>query len=96
MIKISGKEFPFRFALKAQRELSSLEDTSKVDDVYLIYLGLKYGALDEGLKWEYTEDEILDLLEKDMDAFEKCCELLGRDMASLKKKRAKAMNVLLE
>lgn len=96
MIKIGDKEYPFHFALKAQKEMQQCEDLTKKEDSYFIYLGLKYGALDNGQKWELTEDQVLDMLEKDMDAFGRAADLLAKQMDSLKKKRANLIKILYQ
>lgn len=95
MIKIGDKEYPFRFALKAQREMSQCENLETKDDVYFIYLGLKYGAIDDGQKWELNEDQVLDMLENDMEAYGRLCEVLGKQMGDLKKKRGPVFRELL-
>ena len=83
-VKLKGEDHPFLFAIKAQREMTG-EDLTAKDDIYFIWLGLKYGAKKEGKEFPYTEEALVDILEDDMAAYEKLCVLLGADMGTLKK-----------
>ena len=82
-IKLNEKKYPFWFAMKAQREMMN-EDMSKKDDVYLIWLGLKYGAVAEKTEFNISEDELLDIFELDQDAFKQAYKILSEQMGKLK------------
>lgn len=92
-ITIEKKEYPFLFAIKAQREMSNA-DLEKKDDIYFIYLGLKYGSKKEGKEFPFTEDALLDIFENDLGAYEKACGLLGAHMGKLKKLKEMALQGL--
>jgi hypothetical protein len=93
-LQLNGKDYPFWFALKAQREMSKCKTLVDKDDTYFIWLGLKYGAKKENIGFELTEDGLVDLLEDDLEAYEKACQLLGEQMGKLKKMKSKALEVL--
>jgi len=67
-IKVKGESLPFWFALKAQIELARSESAGK-DNLYLIWLGLKYGAIKEGKEFTMLESDILDAFEDDIDEY---------------------------
>lgn len=92
---IKGEEHPFRFAIKAQREMSQCKDLEKKDDIYFIWLGFKYGSMSEGKTFPFSEDQLVDIFDADMDAFGQACELLAKDMGDLKKKKAIAIKALM-
>ena len=93
MIKLKGEDYPFLFAIKAQREMLD-QDITKKDDIYFIYLGFKFGSKKEGKEFPFTEDGLVDIFEDDLDAYEKACEQLGADMGKLKKLKGLAMKGL--
>jgi hypothetical protein len=93
VVKLKGEEYPFLFAIKAQKEVQKTEVIDK-DDIYFIWLGFKYGAKKEGKEFPFTEDALEDIFENDMEAYAKSCELLGEDMGTLKKLKALAMKGL--
>ena len=91
MIKLKGEDYPFLFANKANREMSSNEDLVKKDDIYFIYLGFKYGSKRENKEFPFTEEALEDIFEDDLEAYEKAAIQLGEDMGKLKKIKALAM-----
>jgi len=92
-LKLNKKEYPFLFAIKAQKEMAAADLTSK-DDLYFIWLGLKYGAMAENKVFEFTEEGLVDLFEVDMDAYGAACDLLGSHMGKLKKMKSGALKAL--
>ncbi len=94
-ITIEKKKYPFLFAIRAQREMSKCEELVKKDDVYFLWLAFKYGAQKESKDCPFTEDELVDMFEDDMDLFAKCEVLLGEQMGKLKAAKAPAMKALL-
>ena len=92
-IKLKEKEHPFLFAIKAQREMGKVDLTQK-DDIYFIWLGLKYGAIKQGIEFKMTEDDLVDIFEDDLDAYEKGCKVLGDHLGKLKKMKGVAMQAL--
>lgn len=93
-LKLNDKTYPFWFALKAQREMSSCKNLVDKDDIYFIWLGLKYGAKKENITFDLTEDKLIDILEDDLKAYENACVLLGAQMGKLKEMKSKALEVL--
>lgn len=93
-LKLNGKNYPFWFAIKAQREMLGNKNLVDKDDIYFIWLGLKYGALKNKVPFDFTENALVDLLEDDMDAYGKACDLLGAHMGKLKQMKEKALQVL--
>lgn len=93
ILKLNGVEYPFHYAVKAQSEMGKV-DMSKKDDIYLIWLGLKYGAIKEKKKFVLTEENLLDIFEDDMDALGKACQLLATDLGKLKKMKEVLMPAL--
>ena len=93
-IEIKGEKHPFWFAVKAQREFEKSTKPEDNDDIHLIYLGLKYGAIKDKKEFPYTENALIDIFEDDMDAFDKASDMLGSHLGKLKKIKAKAMKFL--
>ena len=94
-LKLEGKDHPFLFAIKASKEMQKA-DLQEKDDLYFIYLGLKYGAIREKKQFPYTEDALIDIFEDDLEAYEHACDLLGSHMGKLKKMKAKMMQALAD
>ena len=82
-IKLNEKKYPFWFAMKAQREMIKADMTDK-DDIYLIFLGLKYGGIKEKTPIDIDEEGLLDIFEDDMNAFKAAYQLLTKQMGELK------------
>jgi len=82
-IELNGKEHPFWFAMKAQREMMSVDMEGK-DDIYLIWLGLKYGAKLEKVEFTLSEDDLLDIFEVNKDQFKDAYKLLAKQMGELR------------
>jgi len=93
ILKLAGKDHPFLFAIKAQREMSKV-NLSEKDDIYFIWLGLKYGAIKDQKEFNLSEDDLVDLFEDDLDAYEQGCKLLGDHLGKLKKMKGVAMQAL--
>jgi len=93
-IKLKDKEYPFLFAIKAQKEMQQCEDLIKKDDTYFIWLGLKYGSIAEEKDFTLTEDQLIDIFELDLECFEKAATLLGSQVGKLKKAKGTLTNVL--
>jgi hypothetical protein len=92
-LKLGKTEYPFLFAIKAQREMGK-ENLTEKDDIYFIWLGLKYGAIKDGRTFDLTEDDLVDLFEDDLEAYEHGCKLLGEHLGKLKKMKGVAMQAL--
>jgi len=86
-LKLNKKEYPFLFAIKAQKEMAAADLAAK-DDMYFIWLGLKFGAMAENKIFEFTEEGLVDLFEVDLDAYGEACNLLGAHMGKLKKMKS--------
>jgi hypothetical protein len=82
-IKINGKEYPFWFALKAQRSLSDVKNLADKDDMFYLWIAMKYGAIKEKQKFELTEEQVYDLMDSDVDAWREACNLLSEQMGKL-------------
>ena len=82
MIEIKGQERPFWFAIKAQRELSKADIETK-DNMYMVWLGFKYGAIKENVSFDLTEEDIVDFFEVNLEAFKEVKELLAEQMGKL-------------
>ena len=89
-LKLEGQEYPFLYAVKAQREAMKA-NTEEKDDIYFIFLALKYGSRKEGVEFKLTEDKLYDLFEDDLDAYEAACVLLGEQMGKVMRLKTKAM-----
>jgi hypothetical protein len=80
ILKINGKEYPFSFSILAQRELmkSDLEKTDDFDSqIYLIWLGLKYGSIREKKEFTLTVDELTIMFDDDYQAWLDAAKILG-------------------
>ncbi len=93
-LELNEKKYPFWFAIKAQREMLGNKNLVDKDDIYFIWLGLKYGAKKGNIPFELTEGGLIDILEDDMEAYGKACDLLGAHMGKLKQMKEKALQVL--
>lgn len=93
-LELNKKKYPFWFAIKAQREMLGNKKLEDKDDIYFIWLGLKYGALKNKVPFDITESALVDILEDDMEAYGKACDLLGAHMGKLKQMKEKALQVL--
>jgi hypothetical protein len=82
-IKLNEKDYPFWFSMKAQREMIQAGDKYS-DDVYLIWLGIKYGCLLEKKDLDLDEDKLLDIFEVDKHAFKNAYKILNDHMGELK------------
>lgn len=80
---INKKEYPFWFAIKAQKELAKMEIEGK-DEIVFLWLGLKYGAIKEGKEFKLSEDEVLTMFDLDVKAYGEACNLLSEQMGKLK------------
>jgi hypothetical protein len=89
-IKLNGKDHPFWYAVKAQREVAKVNLEDK-DQVYFIWIGLKYGALKEKKDFKLTEDELLDIFEDNVEEYVQASELLDDQMGKLLVKRVGKM-----
>jgi hypothetical protein len=81
-IKLKGEKHPFWFALKAQREFSKAE--LGVDNMYLLWLGLKYGAMKEGKEFTMSEDDVLNIFEDDVSEYNDAGKVLLEQMGKLR------------
>jgi hypothetical protein len=94
-LKLKDKEYPFLFAIRAQREMSK-EDLTQKDDIYYIWLGLKYGSIKQGLDFNLSEDDLIDIFDDELEqsgesqSYQKAAQLLGDHMGKLKKMRGMA------
>ena len=86
-IKVKGKDFPFWYALKANREMSKVKDLAEKDDVYFIWLGLKYGALREGLKFELKEQDVVDAFDDNLEEYAEANKVLNEQLGKLRRAR---------
>ena len=88
-LTIKEESHPFWYSLKAQRELFKNTDAAE-DDVYLIWLGLKYGAIAEKKKFELTENQLLEFYDLNLDAFSVAHNLLQSHLGKLKAARGES------
>ena len=106
IIKIGNKKFPIKFGFAALRNYSNLTGTSLTDldkigvnmtldhALTLMYCGIKDGHRSSKQEFNLEVDDIADLLDGNMDCFEKVFEVLARQMSDgnagkQKAKRAK-------
>jgi hypothetical protein len=82
-IKLNEKKYAFWFSMKAQREMMQVDMEDK-DDVYLIYLGLKYGGVLDNKPIDINEESLLDIFEVDHNAFKASYQLLTKQMGELR------------
>jgi len=81
-VKINGEDEPFWFAIKAQRELS--KNSEDKDNMFLLWLGFKYGAMKESKDFTMNEDQLVDIFEDDISAYHEAGKLLVEQMGKLR------------
>ena len=81
-IKLNGEDHPFWYAVKAQREVSRVNLEDK-DQIYFLWIGLKYGAIKEKKDFKLSEDDLLDILEDHVDEYISASKMLGEQMGKL-------------
>lgn len=91
-IKFKGEDYPFWYSIKANREMMK-RDINEVDETYLIFLGMKYGAVNEKKKFELSESEVLDHFEINLDEFKIACAMLEEQSGKFREARGVKVNL---
>ena len=75
-LTINKKKYPFHLGIRAWKEYAldlqsngSELKLDKLDDIYIIYLGLKHGAKKEGEGFKMTIESVEEMLDTDLNAY---------------------------
>lgn len=75
-LTINKKKYPFHVGVRAWKEYAlelqsngSELKLDSLDDIYIIFLGLKHGAKKEGKKFSLTPEGVEELLDTDIAAY---------------------------
>lgn len=85
---IDKKKYPFYLGVRAWKEYA-MEFQSNgselklegLDDIYIIYLALKYGAKKEGKEFTLTPEGVEELLDNDIRAYMEAVEIITNFLA---------------
>lgn len=93
-ITVGGENKPFLFSYLAIAEMQKADFSNKNEMEYLAFLGFKYGAIkhakEKGVdpQINFTEEDIKDWFEDDLEAFFEVVEVIGDMKPKLEKMMA--------